>query len=144
MSFSTTYRLPIIVRVLAITIVAFPNSTSFQHRYPNRAMAEAAAERAADEALLRAVESLFADRCRQLRITRGAQPARPAATSWASRCAELASQVLPEDLDERSKAQVRETVCGGVNVRIPAPSPGATRSSPAARAEGAAQAAAVV
>jgi hypothetical protein len=80
------------------------------HRFPNRAMAEAAAERAADEALLRAVEFLFADRARQLRIARGEQPARPVATDWASRCAELADQELPEDRAERSATRVLEAV----------------------------------
>jgi hypothetical protein len=81
-----------------------------QHRYPHRAMAEAAAERAADEALLRAVEFLFADRARQLRIARGDQPARPAATDWASRCAELAGQELPEDRTVPAGTPVLEAV----------------------------------
>ncbi|MER8091511.1 hypothetical protein ABTZ57_42530 [Streptomyces sp. NPDC094048] len=81
-----------------------------QHRYPTRAMAEAAAERAADEALLRAVEFLFADRARQLRIARGDQLARPAATDWASRCAELAGQELPEDRTVPTGTPVLEAV----------------------------------
>ncbi|MCX4826582.1 hypothetical protein OG883_43880 [Streptomyces sp. NBC_01142] len=80
------------------------------HRFPNREMAEAAAERVADEALLRAVEFLFADRARQLRIARGEQPARPVATDWSSRCAELADQELPEDPAERSGSRVLEAV----------------------------------
>ncbi|MEU2834985.1 hypothetical protein ABZ667_41240 [Streptomyces lavendulae] len=41
------------------------------YRFPNRAMAEAAADRCADEALGRAVEYLGTERARQLRIARG-------------------------------------------------------------------------
>ncbi|MFG2211983.1 hypothetical protein [Streptomyces sp. NPDC048638] len=80
------------------------------HRYPNRAMAAAAAERAADEALERTVEFLFAGRARQLRIARSEQPARPAATNWASRCADLAAQDLAEDHPERSGTRVAQAV----------------------------------
>ncbi|MER0477166.1 hypothetical protein ABR737_02130 [Streptomyces sp. Edi2] len=80
------------------------------HRYPTRAMAQAAAERAADEALGRTVEVLFADRARQLRTARGEQPARPTVTDWASRCAELADQELPEDQAQDAGARALEAV----------------------------------
>ncbi|WP_129260277.1 hypothetical protein [Streptomyces sp. M3] len=76
------------------------------HRYPTRAMAQSAAEQAADEALARTVQVLFADRARQLRIARGEQPARPAVKDWESRCADLAGQELPEDRVERQVLEV--------------------------------------
>ncbi|MEV1040480.1 hypothetical protein AB0J01_28085 [Streptomyces sp. NPDC050204] len=81
-----------------------------RHRYPVRTMAEAAAERAADEAQLRAADFLFGERARQLRVARGEQPSRPASTDWASRCAELAGRELGEDGAEGTGARVRKTV----------------------------------
>lgn len=90
--------------------LAYDATMRAAHRFPNRAMAQEAAERRADEALQRAVAFLFAERARQLRVVRGEQPLRAAATDWSRRCAELAGQDLPEDGSERTGARVREAV----------------------------------
>ncbi|MFK0142535.1 hypothetical protein [Streptomyces murinus] len=90
--------------------LAYDATMRAAHRFPNWAMAQEAAERRADEALQRAVEFLFAERARQLRIVRGEQPVRAAATDWARRCAELADQDLPADGSERTGARVRQAV----------------------------------
>ncbi|MFF9785668.1 hypothetical protein [Streptomyces nigrescens] len=76
---------------------AYDTKLRYQHRYPTRAMAIQAAERAAEEALLRTVEFLLADRSTQLRVARGEQLEQPAVTTWSSRFACLAAQGLIED-----------------------------------------------
>ncbi|TLQ39255.1 hypothetical protein [Streptomyces marianii] len=97
-------------RAQAEADLAYDAKMRSAHRFPNRVMAQEAAERCADEALQRAVEFLFAERCRQLRIVRGEQPPRAAATDWPRRCAELADQNPAEDGGEHTGAFAREAV----------------------------------
>ncbi|NED20622.1 hypothetical protein G3I31_21460 [Streptomyces sp. SID9913] len=80
------------------------------HRHPGRALAEAAAERAADEALLRAVEVLRAERVRQLQAVRGERPAGPASTDWQSRFAQLVAQDLAEEDTAEADVPMAEAV----------------------------------
>ncbi|WP_052412514.1 hypothetical protein [Streptomyces mutabilis] len=83
-------------RAQAEADLAYDAAMRAAHRFPTQAMAQEAAERSADEALKRAVAFLFAERERQLRIMRGEESVRAAATDWSRRCAELAGQDLPE------------------------------------------------
>ncbi|WP_454395099.1 hypothetical protein [Streptomyces sp. JNUCC 63] len=80
------------------------------HRHPSRALAQAAAERAADEALLRAVEVLRAERVRQLHAVRGERPAGPASTDWQSRFAQLVAQDLAEEGTTKAGVPMAEAV----------------------------------
>ncbi|MET9778843.1 hypothetical protein ABZ023_32110 [Streptomyces sp. NPDC006367] len=97
-------------RAQAEADLAYDATMRAAHRFPNRAMAQEAAERRADEALERAVEFLYAERARQLRVVRGEQPVRAAETDWSRRCAELADQNLPEDGVDCTASRAREAV----------------------------------
>lgn len=68
---------------------AFDAELRSRHRHHDRVMAHQAADRAADEALLRAAEFLFTDRARRLSVARGERVARrvPAADAGSLSCA---------------------------------------------------------
>lgn len=79
-------------------------------RHPSRALARAAAERAADEALWRTVEVLRAERVRQLHTARSERPARAEPTAWSRRLARSIGQDLAERGPAETDASMAQTV----------------------------------
>lgn len=65
-------------------------------RYATRALAEQAAERAADQAQLRTAECLLTQRTRQLHAARREEAHPTPALGWTARCADLAEQALAQ------------------------------------------------
>ncbi|MGW1987468.1 hypothetical protein ACWCPJ_34235 [Streptomyces collinus] len=89
---------------------AFDAELRSRHRHPDRVMARQAADRAAEEALQRAVGFLLADRARQLSLALGEQPARPVPGDRNGRCVRPAAQPSPEDATHAEQPRTTQAV----------------------------------